>query len=372
MDMQVAERNGLAAGTPDLRSVGPLAFGPDGVLFVADNVSATIFAIAVDDGGGGGEGGAGPIEIDNVDTRLAALLGCSRDDVVIRDLAVHPVSRAAYLSVMRGHGADAIPLLVRAAPDGSLTEVSLSKVPFAKIAVEDAPAADDARQVIRVAEGTEPAEELDIRGIKLRIVRDSMRAVTVTDLAYADGVLLVAGASNEEFTSRLRRIPFPFGAAPRSNSLEIFHVSHGRYETEAPIRNLVPYGGSTSVLASYTCTPVVHFSLTEAASGTHVEGRTVADLGAMNTPLDMVSYRHGGEEYLLVANSRYPLLKLACSDIDNQAALTQPREPVGVPRRPLPQEGVSRMATRDADQVLMLQRDPAGALHLRSYAGAEL
>jgi hypothetical protein len=199
-----------------------------------------------------------------------------------------------------------------------------------------------------------------------------MRAVTVTDLAYVDGVLLVAGASNEEFTSCLRRIPFPFGAAPRSNSLEIFHVSHGRYETEAPIRNLVPYGGSTSVLASYTCTPVVHFSLAEAVSGTQVKGRTVADLGAMNTPLDMVAYRQDGQEYVLVANNRHPLLKMACSDIDGQPALTHPTEPVGVPRQTLPLEGVSRMATRDGDQVLMLQRDANGDLHLRTYAGAQL
>jgi hypothetical protein len=369
MDMQVAARNGLAAGRPDLQSVGPLAFGPEGVLFVADNVSAAIFAIAV---GGDGDGSAGPIEVDHLDTRLAAQLGCSKDDLVIRDMAVHPVTQAVYLSVMRGHGAGAIPILVRAAPDGSLTEVSLGNVPFARTAVEDAPAVDDTRQAIRLAEGAEPAEELEVQGIKLRIVRDPMRAVTVTDLAYADGVLLVAGASNEEFTSCLRRIPFPFGAAPRSNSLEIFHVSHGRYETEAPIRKLVPYGGSTGVLASYTCTPVVHFSLEEAAPGAQVKGRTVADLGAMNTPLDMVSYRKGGKEYLLVANNRHPLLRLACSDIDGQAALTQPREPVGVPREALPQEGVSRMATRGGDQVVMLQRDASGDLHLRSYAGAQL
>jgi hypothetical protein len=369
MDMQVAEKHGLATGTPDLRSVGPLAFGPDGALFVADNVSASIFAIAVGDDG---DADTGSTEIDHLDTRLAAQLGCSRDDLVIRDLAVHPVSGAAYLSVMRGHGADAIPLLVRAGGDGSLTEVPLSDVPFARTAVEDAPSADDTRQVMRLAEGREPAEELDARGVKLRIVRQPLRAVTVTDLAYVDGVLLVAGASNEEFASCLRRIPFPFGAAPRSNSLEIFHVSHGRYETDAPIRNLVPYGGSTSVLASYTCTPVVHFSLAAAAAGTQVKGKTVAELGAMNTPVDMVSYRQGGQEYLLVANSRHPLLKLACSDIDDQAALTDPTEPVGVPRQALPQEGVTRMATRGSDQVVMLQRDAAGDLHLRAYAAAEL
>src|SRR5215467_9358967 len=234
MDVQVADRHGLAPGTPDLRSVGPLAFGPDGVLFVADNVSATIFAIGVDDSGDGG--GSGPIEIDHLGTRLAALLGCAEDDVVIRDLAVHPVSGAAYLSVMRGHGSDAIPVLVRAAADGSLAEVPVAGVAFGRRSIEDAPGEDDTRVVHRLAEGAEPAEEFEVQGIKLRVARDPMRAVNVTDLAFADGTLLVAGASNEEFTSCLRRIPFPFGEGTRSNSLEIFHVSHGRYETEAPVR----------------------------------------------------------------------------------------------------------------------------------------
>src|SRR5215471_10569361 len=176
MDVQVADRHGLAPGTPDLRSVGPLAFGPDGVLFVADNISATIFAIGVDDSGDGG--GSGPIEIDHLGTRLAALLGCAEDDVVIRDLAIHPVSGAAYLSVMRGHGAGAVPVLVRAAADGSLAEVELTGVPFAAAAIENAPAADDARITRRLADPGEPADELEIQGIKLRIASDPLRAVT--------------------------------------------------------------------------------------------------------------------------------------------------------------------------------------------------
>ena len=32
---------GLHSGTVDLRSAGPIAFGPDGILFLADNVGAT-------------------------------------------------------------------------------------------------------------------------------------------------------------------------------------------------------------------------------------------------------------------------------------------------------------------------------------------
>jgi hypothetical protein len=192
--------------------------------------------------------------------------------------------------------------------------------------------------------------------------------VTVTALAYAGGTLLVAGASNEEFVSCLRRIPFPFGQAAQSNSLEIYHVSHGRYETEAPVRTLVPYGGAGDVLASYTCTPVVHFSLADAEAGAHVMGRTVAELGSGNTPLDMVSYRRDGQDYLLVANNRHPLFKLACADIDGRAGLTDQQSGVGVPRQDVPLNGVVRMAARGTDEVVMLQREGDSDLHLRSYA----
>ena len=43
------DKYGLEVGTPGIKSVGPLAFGPDGLLFVGDNVGAAIFAIDVGD-----------------------------------------------------------------------------------------------------------------------------------------------------------------------------------------------------------------------------------------------------------------------------------------------------------------------------------
>ena len=46
---------GLQEGHPDLKSIGPLAFGPDGVLFAADTNSAAIFAIATNDTAGGAD-----------------------------------------------------------------------------------------------------------------------------------------------------------------------------------------------------------------------------------------------------------------------------------------------------------------------------
>ena len=361
---------GLEQGSPELRSVGPITFGPEAILFVADNASASIVAIDLEPWSDAPVE-AEPVAVDHLDARLAAYLGCSREDVHIRDLAVRPASQQTYLSVMRGSGDSAVPLLLTLTSGGEIGEIPLQDVRFARATLEDAPSTDDQRQDVRLAEEGEAGEDLEVHGIHLRIAREPLRTVTVTDMAYIGGTLLVAGASNEEFSSTLRRIPFPFGARTRSNPLEIYHVSHGRYETASPLRTLIPYGGNASILASYTCTPVVHFSVADLQAGTLAKGRTVADLGAMNTPIDMVAYSQNGQEYLLVSNLRHPLMKIACRDIDQQPPLTQPHEPVGVPREVLPQAGVTRMANLNGTHVLMLQRD-AGGLHLRPYSTASL
>jgi hypothetical protein len=362
---------GLQVGTPTIDSVGPITFGPAEILFVADNVSATISAIDVSDSGSDAVGEE-PFDLDNVDTRLAAFLGCARDDIGLRDMAVHPRTHNIYLSVMRGRGDAAIPVLVRVdVRDGSLSEVSLENVAFAATAVTNAPAEDDPRENVELPEGPE-GEEIEVRGRKIRIWRRPARTATVTDMSYVDGSLLVAGMSNEEFASNLRRIPFPFSGDMEDNSLEIFHVSHGKWETAAPIKTFVPYEDGKSILASYTCTPVVHFPLATLTTGTKATGRTIAELGAMNQPLDMVSFTRDEGEYLLVSNSSHGLIKIACDDIDTQPGLTEPKTPVGVPREVEALTGVSRLANLNPSHVLILQRDDAGERHIRSLKTASL
>ena len=354
------EHLGLAAGSPGIKSVGPLAFGPEGVLFVGDNVGAAIFALDVGDEMITGD--AGGIDLENLDTSLASYLGCARDDLQIRDMAVHPLSGNVFLSVMRGSGDAGVPVIVRIGKDGSISDVPLDNIAFSKTDIEDAAKEDDPREVSRV----------------------KLRTVTVTDMSFVDGLLVVAGTSNEEFSSTLRRIPFPFTGDTSSNSLEIFHVSHGRYETAAPIRAFVPYQGNNSILASYTCTPVVQFSVSDFRPGELAHGKTVAELGAHNRPLDLVSYEGDDGEYLLVANDRHPLIKIACVDIEQQGPLTvpddslddSPADPVtpgvGVPRQILPQPGVRRLANLDDSRVLMLQEDGEGNFHLHTYGAADL
>ncbi|HTX27616.1 MAG TPA: hypothetical protein VME19_11415 [Streptosporangiaceae bacterium] len=358
---------GLRPGSAEVQFAGPITFGPAGILFLADNGSARVFAVDVADGGQAA--GPEPFDLADVDARIASYLGCEADDVDIRDLAVHPTSHNLYLSVQRGRGEAGRAVLVRIdVPEGTVTDVPLGEVPMAQMAIGDAPDEGDQRQDVTLPTGDE-GEELTYGGRTIRILRRPIRTSTVTDMAYVDGdpgTLLVTGLSNEEFSSRLRRIPFPFGDDVTGNSLEIFHVSHGKWETAAPIRTFVAYEGGTSILASYTCTPLVHFGLADLTPGTKVVGRTVADLGNMNQPLDMVSFDSEGEEYLLVANTSHGLLKIACRDIDSQAPLTTPHEPLGVPRETKDLAGIARLAALNGSHVLALQVDEEGRRHLRS------
>src|SRR5205823_459683 len=108
----------LQKGTPDLKSAGPLAFGPDGVLLVGDPAGAAIFAIDTGDR----QGEPGGIKVDQIDEKIASLLGTNAKGILVNDLAVNPLSGNAYLSVSRGRDADATPVIVKVDRSGKLDE----------------------------------------------------------------------------------------------------------------------------------------------------------------------------------------------------------------------------------------------------------
>jgi hypothetical protein len=361
---------GLTRGTVVPRSAGPITFGPAGILFLADSAAAKIYAVDVADPGR--EAGSDPFELDDVNGRVGSFLGSTADDIIIRDMAIHPRSHNVYLSVQRGHGDAALPVLMRVGRlDGSITDVPLTDVLMAMVNLDDAPAEDDERLDTTLPTGQE-GEEFVYGERTIRLLRRPIRTSTVTDMAYVDGSLLVAGLSNEEFASKLRRFPFPFGATAAGNSLEIFHVSHGKWETAAPVRVFVPYDAGRSILAGYTCTPIVHFPLVDLAPGAKTIGRTVAELGAANQPLDMIAFAQDGAEHVLVANSAHGLIKIDRRDIDDQAPLTEPTEPVGVPRTTTDVRGITRLGNLGEGFVLALQSEDDGRQHLRSFATSSL
>ncbi|MEY2881651.1 MAG: hypothetical protein RLZZ15_4031 [Verrucomicrobiota bacterium] len=342
---------GLTVGTPALKSIGPLAFGPDGILFAADTKSAAIFAIATGDATSANS--TQPFKIEAVNEKVAALLGTAPDQILITDLAVNPASRLAYLAVSRGRGPDAVPVLVRAKADGKLEVVSLDKVAFAKAQLPDPPADRTAGEGKRAS---------------------NPRLESITDIAYLDGRVVVAGLSNEEFSSTLRAVPFPFQSVNGGTTVEIYHGAHGKFETRAPVRTFVArkVGNESQLLAAYTCTPLVEFALNEITPGAKVKGRTIAELGAGNRPIDMIVYQKDGKEFLLLANSARGVMKIGTDASAKTSSIESHIN--GTKHDGLTVEtiadwkGIEQLERLDATSALVVRKTAAGALNLESMA----
>ena len=327
----------LEYGAPEMESVGALAFGPENILFIGDTHGAAVFAVEVERGRQ--DHANSPVSVDGIDQRIAQMLGTRPSEITIHDMAVHPGTQNVYLSVSRGDQ----PVLMRVTKSGQIEEVSLENVRFSRAAIKNAPAAD------------------------ARASRRPARTFTVTDLAYLDGEVYVAGLSNEEFASNFRRIQFPFRDEMTTTSLEIYHVSHNQDETHAPVQTfaLVEIGGELNVVAAYTCTPLVAFGIDNLKDGEHVVGTTIAELGAGNRPLDIVPYERDGTQQILVANSRHPLMRMNVGDFVGAKRLVYPSRERGVPFEALSPPRIVQLADLNDDYVVAIQRD-GDSFHLRS------
>lgn len=334
----------LQPGVANLESAGVLAFGPEGVLFVGDSQAGAIWALDTADR----EPGSGAVNLDAVDTKIAGALGLTPDRILINDMAINPISKKAYLSVSRGRGPDAAAVIVSVDASGKIAELSLSNIPHSVAKLENPVSAD--------------AE--DRRG-------NSLRAQAITDLAFLDGKVFVAGLSNEEFASNLQTIQFPFAATGKSASVEIYHGNHGRWETRSPVRAFIPYeiGEQPQLLAAYTCTPLVQFPVDQLETQTKVVGKTIAELGNRNRPLDMISYSKGGKKYILMANSSRGVMKLDVNNLEDQNSITEPVEDKeGVSYETIASlEGVMQLDQLDDTRAVILSQN-GDRLDLRTIA----
>src|SRR4051812_14119589 len=73
----------LKAGTIDIKQAGPLAFGPDGVLFVGDSRQGAVYAVATGDTGG--DPSKVSVDVKGIDKQVAGMLGTTADDILIND-----------------------------------------------------------------------------------------------------------------------------------------------------------------------------------------------------------------------------------------------------------------------------------------------
>ena len=339
--------NGDAGTGAELESGGPLTFGPDGILFVADNQGAAIYALEMTEHLHGSA--PGTKDVAGVDQKIAALLGTDAREIQINDLAINPDSKNAFVSVSRGRGAGATPVLLRIDGAAKIDVIALADVRYTSVRLPNPPDVNPG-------------------------ARRNPRMQAITDMTYVDGQLYIAGLSNEEFSSKLRSVSFPFDDADDGASVEIWHAAHGQFETHSPVYTFVPYAidGRQHLIAGYLCTPLVKFPIDELESGGKVMGTTIAELGNRNRPLDMIVYQKDGSDYLLMSNTSRGVMKIPTGTFGSQAGLTAPvggGGKAGVAYETVSQlTGVEQLDLLDEAHAIVIARNDEGVANLEAVA----
>ena len=258
-------------GTPAIKSIEAIAFGPDGLLLIGDGRGAQVIAVETGD--------TTPRdwtvkEIADIRGQLAGRIGTMGKGIEINKLAVNPASRIAYVAVRKLDGKK--DLILTISGDGKIGEFALENVKHTVYALP-------------------PGEKAPV--------------TKITDLTWADGRILVAAQASETFASKIYSITTSAKAdtAAACISTETFHVAHNRWETNAPIRTVIPYeqDGKKYLVGAFTCTPIVKYALEDMTAGARVKGVSVIELGSGNTPLDMFTYEKDGKRYILMNTIRF-------------------------------------------------------------------
>ncbi|MEL6103499.1 MAG: hypothetical protein AAFR68_19550 [Pseudomonadota bacterium] len=336
---------------------GVLEFGLEDTLFIADSAAGTITAYDLpNDGVAPAEDRA--FNLLDVDALVADALG-AEGRILYNDLAVHPVTRAAYVSLSGTKDGSPMSAVVSITVEGEVSVLDLAAIPSSAFTL---------------------AETADAQVTFWRDI--PAPSLTITDLDYVNGELFISGLSTGEFASTLRRVAYPFDAPETSSSIEMFHAAHGQNETRAPIRamSVVDLDGTATVVAAYTCTPLVTIPVEGLQDGAHVVGKTIAELGYGNRPLDVIPFSTANmegeiESYVLVVNREMDADLISMEALKAAAEAPGLSEPipylgatVGVQTTPLPLSGVVHAADQDNQFLLTMRRDlDTGTMELVSF-----
>jgi hypothetical protein len=218
---------------------------------------------------------------------------------------VHQSAQQIFLSVERGRGTDAVPVIVKV-NHGQLEVLELDGIPHSRVAIANEP---DQKAMLEF---------------------DPQRIYAITDVKFYGGEVFVTGITNQRFASTLHRIPYPFNAQMATCTVEMWHPTHGEFETRAPIIRQVirELNGEPYLFGVYGCTPLVRFPLASLKAGAHVHGDTIGELGYGSNPIDMLTYEDpfDHKEYLLVTFDVRGTSRIQVSDL-----ATAPPEPTGGP-----------------------------------------
>lgn len=335
------------SGGLELKSAGKIAFGPSGMLLISDPRSASVVAVDTRDDG--------PVtrlekRVDDIEAKLAE--AADAESITIVDMAVNPASGKIYFSTNGQPGNQ--PKVLRLDADGSLAPVDLGDSPYVRMTL---PTSDNAQ---------------------LR---------NVTDLAWGNHSVIVAGQSAEEFANKIFQIPIPLehGVNAQFYSAETYHVAHRRWETKAPIQSFIPWEeeGDFYIVGAFACTPIAKFPISDLETGAKIKGTSVIELGSGNRPRDMFTYEKNGEEWLVTNTQRFKenlfgpskywaaRVKLDYLDADSPDATNEnaPRRNVNAPSGP-EAEGIEVV---DAlfGAVIVSQLDNAEVVVLRETDAAD-
>jgi hypothetical protein len=292
--------NAINQVTP--QSAGALTFSPDGVLFLGDNKLGAVFAFETERGQA--PASLDPFLFESIDEKIAAALGVTAKSLVMNGIAVHPVTREPYLSVGMRNGDRLEPAVMSVSLAGKVRRFDLSS---SKVTVHRLTDVPDEGKTFKSRAGSFPYPPAAVFDEK---ARTPLRSMTIVDLKFHSGEVFVAGVSNQEFSSTLRRIPYPFTGAASETQLEIYHLAHGLYETRAPIRTMqfATIDGEDTLVAAYACSPLVTIPVSELKHGAKVRGKTIGDMGN-GQPISMVAFRDGDEDKLFITNiGRGPMI----------------------------------------------------------------
>jgi hypothetical protein len=348
----------IATGTQagPIRSVGSMAFADAGTLLIADWRGGEIHALQLP---AAAAAEARQFNLKNISAPIAKALHTQPDKLRFEDMAFRPGAELAYisLSIEQPRGLPQ-PALVSVNADGKVAVLQLEKLPRHSAAIGDKPSSD-----------------------KMFWNQVPAATYTVTDMVFHDNKLYVAGLSNASFASTLRVYDYPFTPTGKtgvaSSSIEMYHAVHDQVETRAPIGKMViaTLNGEPSLIAAYTCTPLVTVPLNDLKDGAHVVGKTVAELGWGSAPVDMVAFDAGQGPVVLLTNSHKSADMMALSDIAEASARPGLSKPIewpaspylGVKAIPVPLAGIAQLGTQDKEFLGALRRNEAsGAMELVS------
>ena len=359
--MMLSTAGTALADSTALTSAGALAFDDANTLFVGDGKAGVVHAFELGEAEltdqsayelGRAKTFEGRTIFDNINAEIGAVLGVPADEVRINDMVVHKPTKQIFLSVHRGLGPDAEALIV--------------KVNQGKIELVDLSSSTHTTQDIGAIAEAETIE-----------FERPLYSLTITDIDYYNGEIFVAGVSNEEFDSTLRRISYPFDGDVAASKIEIWHAVHAQWETRAPIitQTIAELDGVATLIALYGCTPVVRIPLSDLEDGKQVRGTMIAELGYGNSPVDTVVYANAwtGTQNVLVTNTHRSAASYTLDTLANAKAMptgegVQPLFGIGgAEYTPIPISGVVHLDTVDDTWAVAVRENPEDPRELQLH-----